>query len=173
MHVLWQINLVNVFLIKPKIHLYYVIFIKYLWVSKISLVSTELKSTEKSCFFILLIVKSFEILRKRRALLFISESFALNCYILNISANKKLLLSLYCRLTSRFPDFLKLIKYFASVLNVVSSNTCVRPSPIMKIYFTLLPICRDEFISAPKIMTSFPKLPSVNRNSEREPNSMS
>ena len=102
-----------------------------------------------------------------------SESFALNCYILNISANKKLLLSLYCRLTSRFPDFLKLIKYFASVLNVVSSNTCVRPSPIMKIYFTLLPICRDEFISAPKIMTSFPKLPSVNRNSEREPNSMS
>ena len=31
-------------------------------------------------------------------------------------------------------------------------------------------ICRDELISAPKIMTSFPTLPLGNENSERELN---
>ena len=64
-------NTINIFLIIPNITLYYVLFIKYLWISKISLVSIELKSTEKNfttpfnlVFFILLIVKSFEMLRK-------------------------------------------------------------------------------------------------------------
>ena len=40
-------NPINIFLINPKIILYYVLFVKYLRISKISLVSIELKSTEK------------------------------------------------------------------------------------------------------------------------------
>ena len=38
----------NIFLINPNIILYYIIFIKNLWISKISLVSIGLKSTEKN-----------------------------------------------------------------------------------------------------------------------------
>ena len=64
-------NTVNLFLINSNIILYHIPFIKYLWISKTSLVSVGLKSTEKSftipfnpVFFILLIVKSFEILPK-------------------------------------------------------------------------------------------------------------
>ena len=52
--------------------LFHLLFIKYLWMSVTSLVSTELKSTEKnftisfnSGFPILLIVKSFETLPKQ------------------------------------------------------------------------------------------------------------
>ena len=41
-----------------------------------------------------------------------------------------------------------------------------------EISFPLLSICKDEFISALKIMTFFPKLPSLNKNSERELNPM-
>ena len=37
---------INIF-INPNILLYHIIFIKYLWISKISLVSIGLKSTEK------------------------------------------------------------------------------------------------------------------------------
>ena len=40
-------NLINIFLINPKVILYRVLFIKYLWISKILLVSIGLKSTEK------------------------------------------------------------------------------------------------------------------------------
>ena len=40
-------NPINIFLINPKIISYHVLFIKYLWISKISLVSIGLKSTEK------------------------------------------------------------------------------------------------------------------------------
>ena len=36
----------------------------------------------------------------------------------------------------------------------------------------LLSICTDEIILAPKIMTFFPMVPSVNKNSERESNPM-
>ena len=64
----------NIFLINPNIILYHVLFIKYLWISKISLVLIELKAAEKkiktpfnSVFFILLIVKSFETLPKHSA----------------------------------------------------------------------------------------------------------
>ena len=64
-------NHINIFLINPNIILYYFPFIKYLCMSKISLVSIGLKSTEKTVilpfnpvFFILLIVNSFEILPK-------------------------------------------------------------------------------------------------------------
>ena len=38
---------INLFLINPNIILYHVLSIKYLWVSKILLVSVGLKSTEK------------------------------------------------------------------------------------------------------------------------------
>ena len=61
----------NIFLMNLKIIFYYFLFIKYLWISKISLISIGLKSTEKkfivpfnSVFFILLTVNSFEILPK-------------------------------------------------------------------------------------------------------------
>ena len=74
-------NAINIFLIVPNIILYYFCFIKYLWISKISLVSIELKSAGKNiaipfnpvffwffvCFFyILLTVKSFEILPEHK-----------------------------------------------------------------------------------------------------------
>ena len=62
----------NIFLINPSIILYHVLFVKCLWISKISLVSIGLKSTEKKFttpfkpvfFFRLSIVKSFETLPK-------------------------------------------------------------------------------------------------------------
>ena len=64
----------NIFLINPNIILYHVLFIKYLWISKISLLLIELKAAEKKIktpfnpvFFILLIVKSFETLPKHSA----------------------------------------------------------------------------------------------------------
>ena len=64
-------NPINTFLINPNIILYHALFIKYLWISKISLSSIGLKSTEKHfrtpfnhVFFILLIVKYFETLPK-------------------------------------------------------------------------------------------------------------
>ena len=77
-------NLINIFLINSNIILYYVFFIKYLLISKISLVTTGLKSIEK--IFTLpfnpvsyhIIVKSFEILSKHREESFLSEVFALN-----------------------------------------------------------------------------------------------
>ena len=54
--------------------LHHVLFIKYLWISKISLVSIGLKSTEKNLttpfhpdLFILLILKHFETLPKHSA----------------------------------------------------------------------------------------------------------
>ena len=40
-------NPLNFFLINSKIKLHHVLSIKYLWISKISLVSIELKSTKK------------------------------------------------------------------------------------------------------------------------------
>ena len=65
------IDPINIFLINPNIILYNFPFIKYLWISTISLISIGLKSTKKGftipfnpVFFILLIVKSFEILPK-------------------------------------------------------------------------------------------------------------
>ena len=63
-------NLINIFLINSNIILYHVPFINYLRISKILLVSIRLRSTEKNLqfllilFFSLLILKSFEILRK-------------------------------------------------------------------------------------------------------------
>ena len=60
----------------------------------------------------------------------------------------------------------------ASAVNVVSLNPCVGPSPRIKISFPLLSLCTDELISAPKIMKFFPKLPSLNKNSERVSNHM-
>ena len=60
----------NIFLINPNILCVYFPFIKHLLISKILLVSTELKSEKNFTipfnhgFFILLIVKSFEILPK-------------------------------------------------------------------------------------------------------------
>ena len=65
-------NPINIFLINPNTILYHLLFVKYLWISNISLLSIGLKSTEKNfttpfnpVFFILLIIKSFETLPKR------------------------------------------------------------------------------------------------------------
>ena len=55
-----------------------------------------------------------------------------------------------------FSLIVKLVEYFASIVNVVPSNRYVGPSPRIKIPFTLLSTCIDELISAPKIMTLFP-----------------
>ena len=62
--------------------------------------------------------------------------------------------------------------YVGSAVNVVSSSPCVGPLLRIRIFFPLLSICTDHLISAPKIMTFFPKLPSLNKNSERESNAM-
>ena len=69
-------------------------------------------------FFMLSIVKSFEIFFKHNGYGFISESFALNCYIFTELTNKKLLLFL----GHFFPDCVKLIGYLASAFYVVSCN---------------------------------------------------
>ena len=65
---------VNIFLTNLKIVLFHVLFIKYLWIYNVSLVSIELKPKEKNSstifnpiFFILLVEKSFEILPKHSA----------------------------------------------------------------------------------------------------------
>ena len=78
-------NTIKNFLIIPNFFLYYIPFIKYLWISKILLVSLGLKSAEKEftitfnpVFSRLLIEKSFEILPKGSTQSFISECFALN-----------------------------------------------------------------------------------------------
>ena len=69
-------------------------------------------------------------------------------------------------------DLEKLIEYWASANNVVSSGLCVGPLPQIKVYFFLSSICRDELILTPKIMTFLTTLPSDNKNSEREWNPM-
>ena len=66
-----------------------------------------------------------------------------------------------------------MIGYFASAINVASSNPCVGHSTRIKISLFLLSKRTGEFISAPKIITFFPTLPSVNENSDRESNLMS
>ena len=94
--------------------------------------------------------------------------------ILVALTNKKLLLPLWCRLNANiFPDSVKLIGHFPSTVNVVSSNPCVGPSSKIEISLFLFSICTDELKSAPKLMTFFPVLLSVNENSERESNPMS
>ena len=55
---------------------------------------------------------------------------------------------------------------------MVSSNPYVDPSPRIKVSFPLISICRDELISAPKIMTFLPMRPSINEYSEQETNPM-
>ena len=83
------------------------------------------------------------------------------------------MLPLSCRPNSNvFPDYVKLIGYFDSAVNFVSSNPCVGALPRIKIAFPLLLICTDELIPAPKVMTFFPKISSVNKVSERESNHM-
>ena len=52
----------------------------------------------------------------------------------------------------------------------MSSNPRVRPKPRIKIYFFLLTIRTDEVISTPEVMTFFPILASLNKNSEHVSN---
>ena len=73
---------------------------------------------------------------------------------------------------SLFPDCVKLMGYFASAVKAVSSNLCAGLSTRIKISYPLLSTSTDELISAPKIITFFPHLPSGNKNSERELNTM-
>ena len=68
--------------------------------------------------------------------------------------------------------FHQIFGYFASAVNIVSSNPCVGSSLRIKISFSVLSICTDELKSVSKIMIFFPKLPSVNKNSEQESNPM-
>ena len=55
---------------------------------------------------------------------------------------------------------------------MVSFNACVGPSPRIKRSLLLLSICTDELLSVPEIMTFFPNLQSVNKNSEQKSNPM-
>ena len=56
-----------------------------------------------------------------------------------------------------FPDYVKLIGYLTSTVNVVSSNYCIGTSPRIKITLFLLSICTNELISAPKINDIYSK----------------
>ena len=59
------------------------------------------------------------------------------------------MLPLQCRLnTNLFPDCVKLIRYVAFAVYVVSSNPCVGPSPRIKVSLFLLSIYTDNLISA-------------------------
>ena len=136
------------------------------------LLSVGLKSTEKKLpiflilffFFILLIAKSFDILPKHSAKSFISEFFALNCYTFAALTNKKLLLPLWCRLNANlFPDCIKLIEYFASSVNVVSSNPYVSLSPRLNMFFPLLSACTDESYQLQKWYRQMMKLLNENQ----------
>ena len=55
---------------------------------------------------------------------------------------------------------------------MVSSYCSAGPSPRIKKSFPLLSKSTDELILPPKIMISFPKPLSVNKNYERESNSI-
>ena len=73
----------------------------------------------------LLVEKSPEIFPKHKGYLFISESFALKLYIFVVLTYKKLLLPSYLYWTLKqnsLFDLEKLIEYWASAVNVVSSN---------------------------------------------------
>ena len=113
-----------------------------------------------------------EIFPKHKGYILISKSFALNWYLLVALTNKKMLLPLQDRLKQNFIfDLEKLIEYWASAVNLVSSNPCV--GPLLRIQKTssfLLSICTDELILTQKIMTFLPTLPSINKNSERKLN---
>ena len=65
-----------------------------------------------------------------------------------------------------------MIGYLAFAFNVVSFNPCVGYSLRIEISLFSLSICTDELMSAPKIVTFLPTLPSVNENSEQESNPM-
>ena len=89
------------------------------------------------------------------------------------STNKKLLIPLKCSLNKNLLFCcVKLIGYFASAVYAVSSNPCVGSSSKIRISLFLLSAYTDELISAPKIMTFLPILPSGNENSERESSPM-
>ena len=74
----------------------------------------------------LLVEKPPGISPKHRWYFFIPEYFALNRYLFVALTNKKLCLQLQCRLEQNISfDLEKLIEYWASAVNVVSSNLCV------------------------------------------------
>ena len=62
-------------------------------------------------------------------------------------------------------DLEKSIDYLTSAVNRESSNPCIGPLLRMTISLFLSPICTDELISTPKIMTYLPALLSDNENS--------
>ena len=74
-------------------------------------------------FFMLLTVKSFEILPKHTGYGCIYESFSLNWYIFTVLINKKLLLSLWWGLNRNLVlGLVKLTRYLASGAIVTSSS---------------------------------------------------
>ena len=93
----------------------------------------------------LLAEKSPELFPRHKRFSFISEFFALNWYIFVALTNKRLLLLFYCKLKQNIIfGYGKLIEYWISADNVVSSNPCVGPFPRIKVSFFLLLICTDE-----------------------------
>lgn len=79
-------------------------------------------------FFVLLTLKSFEILPNNNRYDFILESFPLNCYIFIILMNKNLLLPLQCRFQQNvLHNSVKVIQYSAPTGDVVSLSLCIRP----------------------------------------------
>ena len=156
-------NPINIFLINPRIILYYVLFIKYLCISKILLVSIELKSTEKNftaspnpVFLILLIVKPFEILPKQSVYLCLGNTafcFRVPCFKLTYFSSINKEEAIVSIDVIQILGCVKLIACIASAANAVSSNPCVGPTPRIKVSFSFLSICNDDIVF---ITTDFP-----------------
>ena len=81
--------------------------------------------------------KSSKMFPRHKGFAIISESFALNLTISVTVTNKQLFAPLQCYLKQNFLPFsVKLIEYFFSAVNAVSSNPCVIRSPRIKIFLS-------------------------------------
>ena len=99
----------------------------------------------------LLAVKSFEIFSKRNGYGFISEYFAVKWYIFEALTDEKLFLPLWWSLKiNLFPDFVKLMKNFASDVN--EYHLILLLYLHQELRFFLLSVCTYELLSTPKVI---------------------
>ena len=104
-------------------------------------------------FFILSAEKPFEKCPRNNGFATISESLALILIIFVLLTNKQLFSPLQYKLKQNFFIVtVKLVEYFFSAVNVISSNLYARPSSRIKISFFLLLTCTEELIYTPQII---------------------
>ena len=114
-------------------------------------------------FYMLIAEKSPEIFPKHKGCFFNFRIFSFELIHFYTLRNKITFASIICRLKQNFLfDLEKLIEYWVSVVNVVSSYPCVGPLPRVKISFPLSSVWSNEPISTPKMTTFLPRLPPGN-----------